>query len=54
MKYAPVAHISPIREIGTVFATILGIVVLKEKQGKKRITCSILITIGILFIGFFG
>jgi uncharacterized membrane protein len=54
MKYAPVAHISPIREIGTVFATILGIVVLKEKQGKKRITCSILITIGILLIGFFG
>ncbi|BFT75607.1 EamA family transporter [Paenibacillus sp. P36] len=54
MKYAPVAHISPIREIGTVFATILGIVVLKEKQGKKRIACSILITLGILLIGFFG
>ncbi|MBP1966322.1 DMT family transporter [Paenibacillus aceris] len=54
MKYAPVAHISPIREIGTVFATILGIVILKEKQGKQRIMCSILITIGIFLIGFFG
>ncbi|NOV01604.1 DMT family transporter [Paenibacillus planticolens] len=54
MKYAPVAHISPIREIGTVFATILGIVILKEKQGKLRIMCSILITIGISLIGFFG
>lgn len=54
MKYAPVAHISPIREIGTVFATILGIVVLKEKQGQLRIICSILILIGILIISFFG
>lgn len=54
MKYAPVAHISPIREIGTVFATILGIVVLKEKQGTLRIICSILILIGILIISFLG
>ncbi|MEC0230411.1 DMT family transporter [Paenibacillus alba] len=54
MQYAPVAHISPIREIGTVFATILGIVVLKEKQGTLRIICSILILIGILVISFFG
>lgn len=54
MKYAPVGHISPIREIGTVFATILGIVVLKEKQGTLRIICSILILIGILIISFFG
>ncbi|GGI46837.1 membrane protein [Paenibacillus marchantiophytorum] len=54
MTYAPVAHISPIREIGTVFATILGIVVLKERQGKLRIICSIFILIGILIISFFG
>ncbi|CAH1213638.1 hypothetical protein PAECIP111891_04003 [Paenibacillus allorhizoplanae] len=54
MKYAPVAHISPLREIGTVFATILGIVILKEKQGILRILCSILILIGILVISFWG
>jgi uncharacterized membrane protein len=54
MKYAPVAHISPVREIGTVFATILGIVVLKEKQGALRILCSVLILIGILTISFWG
>ncbi len=54
MKYAPVAHISPVREIGTVFATILGIVVLKEKQGTLRIWCSVLILIGILTISFWG
>ncbi|KRE67806.1 EamA family transporter [Paenibacillus sp. Soil750] len=54
MKYAPVAHISPLREIGTVFATILGIVILKEKQGTLRILCSILILLGILVISFWG
>lgn len=54
MKYAPVAQIAPLREIGTVFATILGIVVLKEKQGTLRILCSILILIGILMISFWG
>lgn len=54
IKYAPVAHISPVREIGTVFATILGIVVLKEKQGTLRIWCSVLILIGILTISFWG
>jgi len=54
MKHAPVAHISPVREIGTIFATILGIVVLKETQGKNRIICSIIITSGILLIGLLG
>ncbi|NEW05056.1 EamA family transporter [Paenibacillus sp. SYP-B3998] len=54
LTYAPVAHISPIREIGSVFATLLGIIVLKEKQGLIRIICSILITIGIILIGMFG
>lgn len=54
MKYAPVAHISPIREIGTLFATLLGIIVLKEKQGLIRIACSVMITVGIMIIGLFG
>ncbi|WNR44065.1 EamA family transporter [Paenibacillus roseipurpureus] len=54
LTYAPVAHISPLREIGTVFATILGIVVLKEKQGQLRILCSALILLGILMISFLG
>lgn len=40
------------REIGTVFATFLGIVVLKEKQGTLRILCSVVILIGILTISF--
>ncbi len=54
IQHAPVAHISPVREIGTLFATLLGIVILKEAQGLRRITCSIIITAGIMLIGIFG
>ena len=54
MQQAPMAHIGPLRETGTVFATILGILILKEQQGMKRIACSILVTFGILLIGMWG
>ncbi|KKO54834.1 DMT family transporter [Paenibacillus sp. DMB20] len=54
MEQAPMAHIGPLRETGTVFATFLGILVLKERQGMKRIACSILVTCGILLIGMWG
>lgn len=54
MQQAQMAHISPLREIGTVFATFLGIFILKEQQGLKRIICSIVILCGILLIGMWG
>ncbi|MEC0243677.1 GRP family sugar transporter [Paenibacillus dokdonensis] len=54
MQQAPMAHISPLREIGTVFATFLGILLLKEQQGLKRITTSIIVFCGILLIGMWG
>ncbi|GAF08836.1 EamA family transporter [Paenibacillus pini] len=54
MQQAPMAHISPLREIGTVFATFLGILLLKEQNGLKRILCSVVIFCGILLIGIWG
>ncbi|MGN7360667.1 GRP family sugar transporter [Paenibacillus sp. SAF-054] len=54
MQQAPMAHISPLREIGTVFATFLGVLILKEQQGLKRITTSIVVFCGILLIGMWG
>jgi len=50
----PLAQIAPMREIGTVFGTILGIVVLKETQGRRRITAAGLITAGVILLGVFG
>lgn len=54
MGISPVSHISPIREIGIVFGTILGVLVLKEKQGRKRLISSTIVALGIMMIAGFG
>ncbi|MEK4052875.1 EamA family transporter [Paenibacillus sp. FSL F4-0087] len=54
LQQAPMARLGPLREVGTVFAAFLGILLLKEQQGKKRIFCSIVIFGGILLIGMWG
>lgn len=51
---APVARLAPMREIGTVFATILGIVVLKETQGRRRMVAAGLITAGVILLATYG
>jgi uncharacterized membrane protein len=51
LHYAPLAVLAPMREIGTVFAVLLAVIILKEKQGSRRIFASVLITAGILCLG---
>lgn len=50
LHMAPVARLAPMREIGTVFATILGVVVLKEEQGRRRFVAAGLITAGVILL----
>ncbi|MBP1989671.1 DMT family transporter [Paenibacillus eucommiae] len=54
MKYAPLSHISPIREFSIVIGCFLGFVVLKEKQALIRIVYALVITTGITLISFWG
>ncbi|WP_274653280.1 DMT family transporter [Paenibacillus humicola] len=54
LSLAPVAQLAPMREIGTVFGTVMGIFILREKQGRRRILTSLLITGGIITIGVWG
>lgn len=54
MRLTPLAHIAPVREISTVFGTLLGIIVLREQQGWRRIITSVLITLGIITIASWG
>ncbi|MNI30451.1 4-amino-4-deoxy-L-arabinose-phosphoundecaprenol flippase subunit ArnE [compost metagenome] len=54
LSLAPVAQLAPMREIGTVFGTMLGIGILREKQGNRRIVTSLLITAGIIVLGIWG
>ncbi len=54
MKLAPLSHIAPIREIGTVFGTLFGVWLLKESQGLQRIAWSAVIVAGVFIIGAWG
>lgn len=54
MQLAQVAQLAPIREIGTVFGTLLGIFLLKESNGAKRIAGSSLIVAGIILVSAAG
>jgi len=54
LSLAPVAQLAPMREIGTVFGTLMGIFLLREAQGKRRLATSLFITIGVVLIGIWG
>lgn len=54
MNMAPVSHLAPVREIGTVFAALLGVWLLKEKQGWSRIASAGMIVTGICLVGIGG
>lgn len=54
LSLAPVAQLAPMREIGTVFGTLLGIYILREQQGGRRIFASVLIALGIILLGIWG
>ena len=52
MQYMPIAYVSSIRETSIIFATIIGLIFLKEINANKRILPSILVVIGISLIYF--
>jgi drug/metabolite transporter (DMT)-like permease len=54
LSLAPVSHMAPMREIGTVFGSIFGIRLLRESGGVRRIVGGILITAGVISLGLFG
>jgi drug/metabolite transporter (DMT)-like permease len=54
LSLAPVAQLAPMREIGTVFGTLMGIYILREKLGARRIAASCFITAGVIVLGSWG
>ena len=50
LSMAPISTLAPIREFGTVFGAMIGVLFLKEPNGKNRIISSIIITGGMLFL----
>ncbi|MCL6625702.1 MAG: DMT family transporter [Alicyclobacillus shizuokensis] len=54
LRILPLAQLAPMREIGIVFGTVLGILVLKEAQGRRRILAAGVITLGVILLGISG
>jgi drug/metabolite transporter (DMT)-like permease len=54
LSLAEVAQLAPMREIATVFGTVLGILVLHERQGLRRVAASVIITLGVIALGVWG
>ena len=50
MKYEPIGFVASMRESSIVFASLLGLILLREKIGYIRIISGILFFIGVIFI----
>jgi drug/metabolite transporter (DMT)-like permease len=48
---APLAEVAAIREISVVFAALIGVAVLGEKFGRRRVVAAVVIATGIVLIG---
>ncbi|KIL38794.1 membrane protein [Gordoniibacillus kamchatkensis] len=54
MEHAPVSNIAPLREVGIVFGTLLGLLFLKERHHLRRLAASAVIVAGIFLIAVLG
>lgn len=52
MQYLPIAYASAIRETSIIFATLIGLMILKEKKANSRIIPAIFIVIGVGILYF--
>jgi len=52
MQYLPIAYASSIRETSIIFATLLGLIILQEKDAKSRVIPATFIVLGISILYF--
>ena len=52
MQFLPIAYVSSIRETSIIFATIIGLFILKEKEASKRVVPSIFVVLGVSLLYF--
>ena len=50
-NFAPLGAVSALRETSVIFATLIGFIILKEGNWKRRLGAAVLMTIGIIVIG---
>ncbi len=54
LSLAPLVRLGPMRSVGLVFATMMGIWVLKEPYGLRRMAAAALVAAGVILLGVFG
>jgi uncharacterized membrane protein len=52
MQMSKVSYVVAFRQVGALFGAAMGIVFLKEKNGKNRLLGALILTLGLLLIGF--
>ena len=53
LRHAPMAHVSAIRETSVVFAALIGVFVLEESFGTRRIVAALMVTAGLIIMQLF-
>jgi len=54
MKYAPIGHVAPMRELATLVGTYFGARLLKEKVTPVRLVGAVLIVSGVIALAATG
>lgn len=54
LQRLPLSVVAPMREVGTLFGTLLGVFVLRESHGRRRIFGAAMIGIGVVLLGLLG
>ncbi len=52
MQYLPIAYVSSLRESSIIFATLIGMIILKENTASKRLVPSVFVVLGISLLYF--
>ena len=53
LRHAPMAHVSSMRETSVVFAALIGVFVLGESFGARRIIAALMVTAGLIIMQLF-
>ena len=54
LMYAPMAHVSAMRETSVVFAALIGMFALGESFGPRRIIAALMVASGLIIMQLFG
>lgn len=50
MSLGPMAHVSALRETSVIFATCIGVMLLGERFGRRRVMASLLVVLGLIVL----